>query len=217
MNPPSRLARGLYAITPCGTMDFAEVLLRTAAILRAGVSALQYRDKSGDLPAKWVRAVALRDLCRSTGTPFLVNDDPALAAEVEADGVHLGMEDPSLEQARQLLRPGAIIGVSCYDDVGRARKLARSGADYVAFGAFFPSGTKSPRAMATLETLQTARKEIHQPIVAIGGITAENSRPLVSAGADMLAVISGLYGAEDPARQVTLFQALFESTNGVPG
>src|SRR5690606_19337356 len=102
MNSPSRLARGLYAITPCETMDFAEVLLRTAAILRAGVSALQYRDKSGDLPAQRVRAVALRNLCRISATPFLVNDDPALAAEVEADGVHLGMEDPSLEQARQL-------------------------------------------------------------------------------------------------------------------
>jgi thiamine-phosphate pyrophosphorylase len=197
-------------------MQFAEVMLRTAAILQAGVSALQYRDKSGDLPAQRVRAEALRDLCRASGTPFLVNDDPALAAAVEADGVHLGMEDPSLEAARQLLQPGAIIGVSCYDDVERARKLARSGADYVAFGAFFPTETKTSRATASLETIHRSRPHLHQPIVAIGGITPENSEPLVKAGVDMLAVISSLYYAKDPAHQVRRFQELFEPGKGAP-
>ena len=216
MNFQSRLARGVYAITPCATMKFAGILRHTEAILRTGVSAVQYRDKSRDLPAQRVRAAALLELCRAAGTPFLINDDPALAAGVGADGVHLGMEDPAPETARQMLGPDAIIGVSCYDDVERARNLVRSGADYVAFGAFFPTATKSPRVTATLDTLRQAKRQLRQPIVAIGGITPENSESLVRAGADMLAVISSLYDAEDPGRQVTRFQALFGDTQGVP-
>ncbi len=214
MNFQYRLTRGVYAITPCATMEFAEVLLRTAAILQAGVSAVQYRDKSRDLSTQKVRAAALLVICRAAGTPFLINDDPALAAEVGADGVHLGIEDPAPETARQLLGPDAVIGVSCYDDVDRARSLVRSGADYVAFGAFFPTTTKSPRATATLDTLRRAKSHISQPIVAIGGITPENSEPLVMAGADMLAVITSLYGADDPARQVGRFQTLFGHSKG---
>ena len=217
MNFQYRLARGVYAITPGAAMEFNEVLLRTAAILQAGVSAVQYRDKSADLAAKQVRAAALLVLCRAAGTPFLINDDPALAAHVGADGVHLGMEDPLPGVARQLLGPDALIGVSCYDDVERARKLVSAGADYVAFGAFFPTATKSPRAMATLDTLRRAKRQVSQPIVAIGGITPQNSGPLLSAGADMMAVISSLYDDDDPARQVSRFQAIFGDTRGVSG
>jgi len=209
-----RLTRGVYAITPCETMEFSEVLLRTAAILQAGVSAVQYRDKSGHLPAQKVRAAALLVLCRAAGTPLLINDDPALAADIGAEGVHLGMEDPSPEAARQLLGADAVIGVSCYNDVERARNLVRSGADYVAFGAFFPTATKLPRATATLDTLRRAKRQISQPIVAIGGITPENSAPLVRAGADTLAVITSLYSADDPARQVDRFRTLFGYTKG---
>jgi len=217
MNFKYRLARGVYAITPGEAMEFNEVLLRTAAILQAGVSAVQYRDKTADLAAQQVRAAALLVLCRAAGTPFLVNDDPALAAHVGADGVHLGMDDSLPGAARQLLGPDALIGVSCYDDVERARKLVRDGADYVAFGAFFPTATKSPRTMATLETLRAAKRQISRPIVAIGGINPQNSGPLISAGADMLAVISSLYDDDDPARQVGRFQAVFGETKGVPG
>lgn len=205
-----RLAPGVYAITPCETMDFAQLLLRTSAILQAGVSALQYREKSRDMQLQRARAQALLGLCRVTGTPFLVNDDPGLAAAVGADGVHLGMEDPSPEAARQLLGPGAIIGVSCYDDVDRAVHAARNGADYVALGAFFPTATKVPRAFAKLDTLRALKNRITQPIVAIGGISPENCEPLISAGADLLAVVSSIYSAADPALQVARFQQLFE-------
>ena len=212
MNHKRILGRGVYAITPGESMDFAQVLRWTAEILQAGISALQYRDKHCAAREQRDRATALLALCRATGTPFLVNDDPALAADVTADGVHLGADDPSFEFARQLLGPDAIIGVSCYDALERACQFSRSGADYVALGAFFPTTTKAPRAFATLDTLRAVKTQITQPVVAIGGITPDNAGFLVAAGADLLAVISSIYGAADPARQVARFKSLFEPT-----
>jgi thiamine-phosphate pyrophosphorylase len=141
--------------------------------------------------------------------PFIVNDDPVLAADVGADGVHLGADDPSPELARRVLGDRAIIGISCYNDVERAVRLASGAADYVAFGAFFPTTSKMPRAHATPETLRAARPRLSVPVVAIGGITPENGAALVEAGADLLAVISGLYHVADPLSQVRRFQQLF--------
>lgn len=216
MNRQPTLARGVYAITACELLDFAQVLGRTSAILKAGVSVLQYRDKRCSAQERLVRAQVLLDLCRSTGTPFVVNDDPALAAAVGADGVHLGADDPPLAAARQRLGPAAIIGVSCYDDVERAIRSARSGADYVTLGAFFPTKTKVPRTFATLDMLRAAKRQITRPVVAIGGITPENSEALIASGADMLAVVSSIYGAEEPARQIARFQMMFGHANGAP-
>ena len=212
MTQPPKLTRGIYAITPGESMDFPQILRRTSELLQAGISALQYRDKLCAAQERRERAMALLTLCRAVGTPFLVNDDPALAAAVGADGAHLGADDPSLEVARQLLGPDAIIGVSCYDDAERACQFSRSGADYVALGAFFPTTTKVPRTFATLETLCAVKRQIARPVVAIGGITPDNAGALIAAGADMVAVISSVYGAAEPARQIARFKSLYANT-----
>lgn len=200
---------GVYAITPCGTMDFDEILRRSALLLGGGLCALQYRDKDAGHSERRRRATSLHTLCLAHGTPLIINDDPRLALAIDAEGVHLGADDPDPARARDLLGPSAIIGVSCYDDIGKAVQASESGADYVALGAFFPTATKTPRARATLATLLSARARISSPIIAIGGITPENSAELVSAGADALAVVSALYGADDPQHQLQLFQKLF--------
>jgi thiamine-phosphate pyrophosphorylase len=128
---------------------------------------------------------------------------------VEADGVHLGRDDSALRRARRLLGPSAIIGVSCYDRLGRARAAQSAGADYLAFGRFFPSRSKPQAVPAGLELLRAARRELYLPLVAIGGITPENGRALVCAGADMLAVIHGVFGQEQPARAAGAFDRCF--------
>jgi thiamine-phosphate pyrophosphorylase len=152
-------------------------------------SCLQYRNKRADAGLREQQAVALRGLCRGAGVPLIINDDASLAAKIGADGVHLGEHDGDIVAARALLGDGAIIGVSCYDELLRAEIAARTGADYIAFGAFFPSPTK-PNARRAAPALLQAAARLGLPRVAIGGITPDNARPLIAAGADLIAVIS---------------------------
>ncbi|MHB8414689.1 MAG: thiamine phosphate synthase [Acidiferrobacteraceae bacterium] len=183
---------------------------RLEAALRGGARLVQYRDKRREGRLEDIRR--LRALCRARGVPFLVNDDPGLALRLEADGVHLGRDDTSLADAREALGPAAIIGVSCYDDVARARTAVAAGADYVAFGCFFPSHTKPEAPPCPLHVLTAARSELPVPIVAIGGITPQNGGLLLQAGAHVLAVSAGVFGAthvEDTAR---CYSALFSET-----
>lgn len=203
--------RGVYAITP-GSADFPAILARTALLLDTGVCAVQYRDKDASASDRLQRACALRDLCRARGVPFIVNDDPELAHASGADGVHLGADDPAPDVARRLLGPDALIGVSCYDDVDLALRLQDAGADYVALGAFHPTTSKQPRTRATPGMLSDARRRLTCPIVAIGGITPENSAPLIAAGADVLAVISAVYGVADPLPVMAAFRRQFDDT-----
>lgn len=212
MKRPRGSLTGVYAITPCGMMDFHEILRRSALLLAGGLCALQYRDKDAGDTEKRRRALRLLELCRTHHTPLIINDDPPLAAAIGADGVHVGADDPDPTQARQLLGPSAIIGISCYDDVDKAARVARSGADYVALGAFFPTTTTTPRSRATLDTLRRTRSRVACPIVAIGGITPENSPGLAAAGADAVAVISSLYFAGDPQQQLRRFNQLFSDS-----
>jgi len=130
--------------------------------------------------------------------PLIVNDDPRLAWDIGADGVHLGQDDPPYEEARALLGPEATLGVSCYNSLDRAVSAQRIGADYVAFGRFFPSKTKPRAKQAPLALLREARRQLSIPIVAIGGITPENGSALIEAGADRVAVIEGVFGQPDP-------------------
>ncbi len=210
--------RGVYAITPAG-MDFPQIRQRTSLLLAAGICALQYRDKDATGAVRLRRATSLRDLCREHGVPFIINDDPELARDAGADGVHLGADDPIPGTARKLLGSGAIIGVSCYDNMALAQEMQAAGVDYVAFGAFFPTMTKTPRTWATPDLLRGARRSLSCPIVAIGGITPENSAPLIAAGADMLAVSGALYCAADPAGVLAHFNTQFAGTvdHGVTG
>ena len=205
MGPSKRRANGLYAITG-GPRDDLPMAARAA--LEGGAALLQYRDKTGDTERRFHEALALAELCREFGVPLIVNDDVELAQTCGADGIHLGEEDADIASARMTLGPHAIIGVSCYDSLQRAREAADAGADYLAFGAFFPSPTKPGARRATLNLLRDARA-LGLPLVAIGGITSDNGGPLVAAGADFIAAISGVFGAADVRGAARRYAQLF--------
>jgi len=209
MSPaPKNTPRGLYLITPDET-DTARLLARIAPLLDAGVTWLQYRNKTADAALRREQATALQALCANAGVPLLVNDDAALAAEIGAAGAHLGEDDGALAAARTLLGPDAILGASCYDSLALARDAVAAGASYVAFGAFFPTTTKLVTRRATPDLLRDAAA-LGVPRVAIGGITPENGRTLVEAGADLLAVIGGVFDAPDPVAAVHAYRRCFD-------
>jgi thiamine-phosphate pyrophosphorylase len=200
--------RGLYIITDCARLDYPEMLARTGLMLRAGVAAVQYRDKNPDEKTRRRIAEQLHDLCQRHATPLIINDDVATALAVQAEGVHLGREDTGQDEARRCLPEGTLIGVSCYNDLPGAARAQAAGADYVAFGAVFPTRTKDKTVPASLELLTRARAELTIPVAAIGGITTENCRSVLAAGADLLAVISSVYLADDPTSAVRRFNEI---------
>ena len=204
--PSKTLRRGLYLITP-DDPDPSQLFARTRPLL-AFASCLQLRNKAMDADALRVAGIALRSACKDAGVPLLINDDAALAAELGADGVHLGEHDGDIASARRLLGDDAIIGASCYDDIERARRLAAEGASYLAFGAFFPSPTKPNARRASLQLLRDSA-HLGLPRVAIGGITPDNAPSLVDAGADLVAVISGVFDAPDPVAAARAYLSLF--------
>lgn len=161
------------------------------------------------LSRRSARAQMLNELCREHHIPLIVNDDIELAGHIGAAGVHLGRDDSSLAQARDRLGADAIIGVSCYNDLARAQAAAAQGASYIAFGRFFASQTKPEAALATPDILIQARDQLSIPIVAIGGITRANGLELINAGASLLAVIQGVFGATDPAAAARAIANLF--------
>jgi thiamine-phosphate pyrophosphorylase len=204
--PHALLARrGLYAITDGPRLDLLDAC---EAALAGGATLLQYRDKTYDTSRRLAEARALAAACATFAVPLIVNDDVELAAAIGAAGVHLGEDDADVGAARARLGASAIVGVSCYDSLERARTLAAAGADYLAFGAFHPSPTKPHARKATLSLLHEA-KVLGLPLVAIGGITAENGRAIVEAGADYLAVISSVFGATDVSAAARSIAALF--------
>lgn len=199
--------RGLYLITP-DEPDTPRLLARIEPLLAAGIALLQYRNKPAPASLQREQLAALLPICRRHAVPLVVNDDARLAADIGADGVHLGADDGEIAAARTLLGAGAIIGVSCYDDLGRAGHAAAAGADYLAFGAFHPSPTK-PHARRAGPGLLRDAAAFGLPRVAIGGITPDNAGPIVAAGADMVAVISGVFDAPDPVAAVHAYLACF--------
>lgn len=201
--------RGLYAITDPALIPAPELAERVEAALVGGAVLVQYRDKAADPAARHVRARAILGRCRAYAVPLLINDDLDLAADIGADGVHLGRDDADPAAARARLGPQALIGVSCYNQLARAEAAATAGADYVAFGRFFPSRTKPHAAQADLELLRRARQRLRVPIAAIGGVDADNGAALISAGADLLAVIQGVFGYEDVTAAAQSLAALF--------
>ncbi len=158
---------------------------------------LQYRNKTADQALKRRQAKLLRGLTAQAGVPLIINDDWQLALDVGADGVHLGADDADPGLVRAQVGAAMLIGVSCYNDFQRAQRLSREDVDYLAFGAIYSSQTKPAAQHAELNLLQKA-KSLHQPIVAIGGITPDNSADVIAAGADFIAVISGVFAAENP-------------------
>ncbi len=208
MNPSARL-RGLYAITPDGIDQDEALLAQCRQVIAGGATLLQYRDKARTAAVRRLRGLALAALCARHEVPLIINDDLELACLIEGAGLHLGRADPDPRLARERLGPGRLIGVSCYDDLERGVQAAEAGADYLAFGSFFPSATKPGAARPRIELLREARARLDLPLVAIGGITPDNGRALIAAGADMLAVISGLFAAPEPKAAAERFASLF--------
>jgi thiamine-phosphate pyrophosphorylase len=201
--------KGLYAVTP-DLADTAVLIAKVELALAAGARWLQYRNKTADATTRRRQAENLRDLCRRHGATLIINDDVALAAALDADGVHVGADDAAIPVARARLGRDKIIGVSCYDDLSRARAAAAQGADYIAFGSFFASSVKPGAVRAPLSLLQAARA-LGLPVIAIGGITLANAQQLIEAGADAVAVISALFGASDTATATRNFCQLFQA------
>lgn len=211
--------RGLYVITPTHIdhneastqRDSAQVL--AAAVGRAiagGARAVQYRSKAPDSGQRRAEAAAILLACRAAGVPLIINDDPGLAAELGADGVHIGRDDADLESARAILGPDAIIGVSCYASLDLALRAEQGGASYAAFGSLYPSPTKPHAVRAPLGLLAEARRALRLPLVAIGGISPQNAGPVIAAGADMVAIISGVFAAPDITAAARAYSRLFE-------
>ncbi|MDH5593725.1 MAG: thiamine phosphate synthase [Gammaproteobacteria bacterium] len=201
---------GLYAITDPLLIPQEQMVLRVAGAIQGGARVIQYRNKTKDQDLKIWEATDLQTLCRTLNIPFIINDDIELAIQIGADGVHLGNDDCDIKQARQLAGDNMLIGVSCYNQFKNAVDAVNQGADYIAFGRFFPSSTKPDAVQANLSLLQQAKQELSVPVVAIGGITPENGASLIEAGADALAVIHGVFGQDDITAAAARYAALFE-------
>jgi thiamine-phosphate pyrophosphorylase len=201
--------KGLYGITDGSTGD--ELIEKVHKAIMGGLSVLQYRDKTHDYPRRLNEALKLRELCCQHQIPFIINDDIELARHVYADGIHLGRDDISPMRARYRLGPEAIIGVSCYNQLESAIEAEKQGADYVAFGACFPSKTKPKAVTVMAETLQAAKQRLSVPVCAIGGITKDNAHELIHDQIDMIAVINGLFASEDITATASQFSAMFAS------
>jgi len=214
--PPPRPRTRLYLITPPQIADAGTFAKTLDAALGAGdVASLQLRlkgtDGSIDMQATREVSRAVTGMAQEAGAAVLVNDSPELARELGADGVHVGWDDVPVKTARKLLGPDAIIGATAKNSYHKAMQAGEDGADYVAFGAFYPTTTKQGAVPAELELLQVWQADMLLPCVAIGGITAENAAPLVTAGADFLAVSAGVWNhADGPAEAVRAFNALFD-------
>lgn len=189
--------RGLYVITDPELIPADRLLNDVIEVIAGGARIVQYRNKSADYPTRRQQAREIREVCRDRNVTFIVNDDAELAVELDADGVHIGEQDLALPAARLVVGPTRLIGVSCYNDLTRARRSWERGADYVAFGSFYSSATKPNARRASLALLRRARQELPIPIIAIGGITLENGASLLQAGADALAVIRAVFAAAD--------------------
>lgn len=199
--------KGLYAITPdVGSTDALARMAEQA--LRGGIDYLQYRNKSAGAALRKEQAQMLLRMARKKNVPLIVNDDVSLAAEIDADGAHVGRDDGEVAAARRVL-PGKLLGASCYASLEDARTAIADGADHVAFGSIFASTTKPGAARAPLGLFSLARS-LGVPLVAIGGITLENASLAVAAGADCVAVITDLFGAPDIAARAALYRILFE-------
>ena len=204
---------GIYAITDDALLPEEQLLHKVELALGGGIALLQYRSKTATNENKVRTAKALAQLCASYQVPLLINDDPQLALDCGAQGVHIGQKDGDIATTRQLLGDDAIIGVTCHASLEKAQIAEAAGANYVAFGRFFPSQTKPEAPPAELAFLSEARQKLTLPIVAIGGINHENGAAAIAAGADMLAVIHSLFGESDVSASTNRLVSLFHNSD----
>ncbi len=181
---------GVYAITPNHALNIEAV---EKIIVQHDIKLLQYRHKTADVQTQLNESVQLQQLCLKHHTLFIINDDINLAKKISADGVHLGKNDDSIQQAREQLGVNAVIGVSCYNDINLAQSAQNQGANYVAFGALFPSATKPDAPQCTLNIITQAKQQLNIPIVGIGGIDFDNQQQAFNAGCNAVAMIAALW------------------------
>lgn len=212
MSRAAQAIRGLYAVTR-DDADTVRMAAQVRAALAGGARIVQYRNKIADDALRNVQAKMLRALCSEFGAALIINDHVDLALDIDADGVHLGGEDGSIAQARARLGPHKLLGASCYRQLANAERAIAEGADHIAFGSFFVSTVKPGAVRSTPDMLTQARRQFGVPVVAIGGITPENAPVLINAGADALAVITALFGADDITLAAKKFTALFDTAN----
>lgn len=204
--------QGLYAITAPELIAADAMISAIKSVILGGAQIVQYRNKLASKSEKLHQAHQISQLCKQHNVCFIINDDPQLAKAVSADGVHVGKEDGKIADARKILGEQGIIGVSCYNRLENAQQAITQGADYVAFGRFFPSKTKPDALQADLQLLELAKQELKVPIVAIGGITQDNAQDLIKRGADAIAVINDLFHDEQAIFSTAkIYQELFNS------
>ncbi|HIE39903.1 MAG TPA: thiamine phosphate synthase [Thiomicrorhabdus sp.] len=189
--------KGLYVITDPTLCPTNTLIKQVTQALMGGAKIIQFRDKTSDFSTQLALSKQLKTLCEQHQAYFIVNDHIELAKQSGAHGLHIGKEDHDLHLARQQLGARCIIGVSCYNDLALATHMQTLGANYVAFGRFFPSNTKPNAPQAEIDTLIQAKKTLHIPVVAIGGITTHNAPQLIATGVDALAVIQGVFAQKD--------------------
>ena len=203
------ILRGLYAITDNHLIPSQQLVATVEEAIKGGARIIQYRDKSTDNNQRFQQAQALHYLCQQYQVPLIINDDVALAQQVGAEGIHLGQTDAKLASVRAMLNNDVIIGISCHNQLALAQEAVASGATYVAFGRFFQSQTKPTAVAAHPDLLHQARQLLPCPIVAIGGITSDNGKQLIAAGADCLAVIYGVFGQPNIRAAAQRYAQLF--------
>ncbi len=199
---------GLYAITP-ELENTDELLKKSLQALIGGAQLIQYRCKSADKNFLKKQAIPLLQLCRNHEIPLIINDHLDLAMEIGADGVHVGQNDLPVAFVRKRLGQGKIVGASCYNNLNMAFKAEKEGADYVAFGAFFPSLTKPDVVMVSINLMDQALKELAVPIVAIGGIRLNNASSVIQRGCEAIAVCNDLFYADNIKEKTTQYAQLF--------
>ena len=200
--------RGLYLVTPDWD-DTRQLLEMSELALRGGAALLQYRHKTADAALRREQAECLQALCRTYRCPFIINDHLDLCLELGADGIHVGGTDMSVADVRAKVGADKIVGASCYGSMELAREAHRAGASYVAFGGFYPSRVKKYPVTTPAEIVAQSKAQLPVPVVVIGGMTLENSVPLVAQGADMVAAISSVYLAGNPQAAARGFADLF--------
>jgi thiamine-phosphate pyrophosphorylase len=204
----SKCVKGLYLVTP-DWADTDRLLDVTGQALQAGAALVQYRNKTAATDLRQEQAAALLALCRRHGRPMIVNDHLGLCEQLDADGVHVGGTDAPVAAVRTALGADKIVGASCYGQFALAQAAQDAGASYVAFGGFYPSKVKVYEVSTRPAIVAEAKARLRVPVVVIGGMTAENARPLAALGADMVAAISSVYLAPDAYAAAKEFANLF--------
>jgi len=209
MTDPQHKLSGLYVITD-DKLSGPHLLEHVQQAIEGGARLVQYRNKTNQAAIKEMTARSLLELCRDHRVPLLINDDVELAVNIGADGVHLGQADIKLSEARRRLGAGAIIGITCHASLAFAIQAQQHGASYIAFGRFFASQTKPNASSANIELLQQAKQQLSIPLCAIGGINIDNATPLIDAGADLLAIIHGVFGQDNIQQAAQRYTKLWQ-------